>query len=785
MPDPGTGMHMGFSMEQRLELRQEMRLEQVLTMAQVQTMDTAGTGDARRQAQILRRLIRQIDASRYADPQEFVGRCLARLRRSTDDARQVLASLVEAVRALDPTGMEAVKHLLGYGILAFEKRSWVPAVEYDELARVFGARRDPATKAALFDFLGEDLLERRERSNWAHLIADLALEARLDDPTFLSAAKRLDAVPRQVLDRLEGELPDSLPRSIVTASRCAIAIDTLVAFYELMPSFYSDTIRAMVSRFVDTPAAEALVTRYAGVPLPLLAGASIFDPSAEQLEKLDSFSRDPRLEKDRDRRRHLYIGAHQLTLSASGKGMFDHILSVSTNAWEFEKLYQAVGNALRMTAGRKDVHYYPFDGRTFGDVYAKLRDRRIAGSVGAIPLSPGYTSKLAERLDDMPAKLPLILSRLGEIYKDGYPEGLPILAGLVEKLLDGEFPKWRYSHERAQAQLLQAARSKNWRENIHRTCILRPGDSVNQKTQALKLLGLEASDLYGKEFGTRPTREHVQALEHQIYEIEALLRERGNDKKDLGSKASELRTRYSLAKAVELLDGRLESLELARSFFSEKARDRRFVLYHDVIARALQCLEAPELRDLETVHIEETDDPVSLLNVGVDPVATCQRWTDPTGTNRCLLAYVLDANKKVWYTRDRERNTIARTVVRILPFRDQGILLLLEPTYSKHWSEDHGRALVSTALQKAARMSQEIRRPVRVGYTERRSEGQYRGVFKRYAQEAKVPVRRTKVDVTLPESMNLYEYSDALGGSLKSGSRVVGLELHYLVVGKG
>ncbi len=181
-----------------LELRQEMRLDQVLEMVQVQRMDTAGTGDARRQAQILRRLIRQIDARRFADPRQFVKRVFARLRRSTEDARQVLAPLVETARALDPPDLEAVKSLLGYGILAFQKRSGVPAVEYEESARVFGARREPATNAAIFDFLSEDLLERKERSNWAHLITALALEGRLDDPTFLSVAKRLDTVPGRI-----------------------------------------------------------------------------------------------------------------------------------------------------------------------------------------------------------------------------------------------------------------------------------------------------------------------------------------------------------------------------------------------------------------------------------------------------------------------------------------------------------------------------------------------------------------------------------------------------------
>jgi hypothetical protein len=64
----------------------------------------------------------------------------------------------------------------------------------------------------------------------------------------------------------------------------------------------------------------------------------------------------------------------------------------------------------------------------------------------------------------------------------------------------------------------------------------------------------------------------------------------------------------------------------------------------------------------------ESDDPLTLLKVGVEPKETCQSWRNGA-YNECLLAYVADSNKKVLNVVDEGR-VVARSIIKLTNQRD-------------------------------------------------------------------------------------------------------------------
>ncbi|MEM4239844.1 MAG: hypothetical protein QXM31_02260 [Candidatus Woesearchaeota archaeon] len=769
---PGMGMGFGF----RMEPRQKLRLEQIMTLSQIQTIRTEGSKDTSEQVKLLERFLEEIDRNVYKDPEEFHYRCIKRVKK--DDRSESIVALVKSLRALidnyAPADIMGVKQILQYGIDCYEKRGWIPSAEYEDMAVIFGARKQPETKQIVFNALKKNM-EKNEQSDFSELLLQIAENKAVDDANFIKVIERAEKAKPKTIHSLACNLGMVLPKN-ADYSHFQAAIDTIFAFEELVPDNYHESITAMVRDFVSNPGMPELARKYTAMPLPLLAAASKFSPSEEQLNKLESFCKEERVLHSRDANRHLIIGAHQLTMYFSrGADVFAHTLSLAKNSEQLEKLYAEIASALMFSCHR-DIGGYNFGAKTFEELYSGLRQRRITSGLSAVPISTDHLKKLVDESDRIPSKFLTILSTLGDVYKKNYPEGLPILARIAERVIDNDFTKWRYSHEKAAAQLADAANSKAWQENIFRTHVLKCTDAVKQKLDAVRMIGQEAREAYKNMHGD--PKQNIEYAEKELSNIRILLQDPNTpDKKALGWKASSLRAKYNLAKCLELFDIEPQQIELSRGFFREKARDKKYEMLREFMERALACLNSPDMENLESISIEETDNYMQVFNVGVEPVQSCQRWTEPTGYNKCLLAYVADANKKVFYTRTRHGDTLARTVVRLLPY--EIITLLLEPTYSTQWNNDYAKALVSTILEKAAKISEELGMPVNVGYTDRR--GQYGHVFSEIADYNFVRLMSDELYLTLPESINHFEYSDALGGCLKSGSRIE-QTLNYIII---
>lgn len=775
MPGMGLHQHCGMNLEQKLEMRCDLRL----ALTQIEGLSTDGTENAEEQAKLLKRFLEELDRGVYIDLNNFYDRCMKRIKKEdrSESVKAVVKNLREVIDAYAPQDIMGVKALLQYGISAFETNHWVPSVEFEQLTGIFKTREKHETRKFALNFMTRKL-NRDVPGNYAHLLSSVSEHRCVDDDTFMSVIQSAENANPRTIDFLGRNITGSLPEN-ANKLQFKTAFDTIYEFEELIPEQYQDSTERMVKNFVKHKKLPELVKNYS-IPLPLLAAVTAFNPDESQLRKLEALCSEERVTRGRDTRRRLMIGAHQLTnCFAEGASIFSHTLELAKNAEQLEKLYSEIASAL-MASREKYIDCYNFSAKTFEELYAHLRNGHIATGLGAVPISEAHRQKLVEDFDRIPSKFITIISTLGQVYQKNYPEGLSILAKIAESVIDGNFSKWRYSHEKAAAQLLSAANSQAWQQNIFRTHVLKCPDSVREKLNAVRMIGKQAYAEYRRVHGD-PEINMSNAI-RELASIEELLRDpKTADKKALGIRAAELRHGHNLAQALELFNIEPSQIELTRSFLIGKVKDRKYGLLCAHVQSALECLNSPDLNNLETITVEEADHYMSLLNVGVEPVQSCQRWTEPTGFNKCLLAYVADANKKVFYTRTKSGTTLARAVVRIVPSKKNVLTLLLEPVYSTTWSNDHAMALVSTVLEKAAKISEELGQPVRVGYTDRR--GDYDLVFKQISAKTNVPVKRAKLEFNLPESVNHFEYSDALGGCLKSGSHVSGDTLHYLTVG--
>lgn len=156
---------------------------------------------------------------------------------------------------------------------------------------------------------------------------------------------------------------------------------------------------------------------------------------------------------------------------------------------------------------------------------------------------------------------------------------------------------------------------------------------------------------------------------------------------------------------------------------------------------------------------------------------SCQRWNERTGYNKCLLAYVADANKKLYHVIDESGNVIIRSVVRLLPFDKESPVLLVERPYATRWTKDYGRALFSQIAQRALELNEVLREPIAIATNDSRIEE----VMEDFVKQYKFKLHSKKYERKLPESKNGFEYYDSLGGCLPSGSKVHG-QLKYVFI---
>ncbi len=183
----------------------------------------------------------------------------------------------------------------------------------------------------------------------------------------------------------------------------------------------------------------------------------------------------------------------------------------------------------------------------------------------------------------------------------------------------------------------------------------------------------------------------------------------GTNQKDLARLRDDRDLARDLARLIDLDDDELRQLNLknkdgalkeqdalrdllTRIQATLKKRDSAFAQDVENITTTLFTAPAApqQFRDLT---IEEGDHPKTLFEAGYYPMGcgSCQNFEGDVRTNKCLLAYVADADKKILTIRKPDRTILARAIVKLGRLDDETKtpIIFLEPTYTSVNKKDH------------------------------------------------------------------------------------------------
>jgi hypothetical protein len=187
-----------------------------------------------------------------------------------------------------------------------------------------------------------------------------------------------------------------------------------------------------------------------------------------------------------------------------------------------------------------------------------------------------------------------------------------------------------------------------------------------------------------------------------------------------------------------------------------------------------------EVDALKPVVVRETDDPDNLINVGCVPIKTCQRWTEETDYNDCLPAYLVDANKKLVQVLDFTGRVRLRSITRLMQEETmEGMpIIFVERPYSEIVTPDLYKVLIGHVVEKAFRMSKELKKPVAVAAENE----DYCKILEDLADKAAVEFNTMDMYTTFAKSRNEFEYSDGFGGKIKNSQRVNCTKAGYIII---
>ncbi len=772
----GQGQYLVLQQDQRLEQRLEQRLIQCCKLALLGDLDTEGGKDVAHEVKILTRMHADIKAGVYLSLPDFLERVGKRVSKKdrTDGTREIVTALRSIATSMQPPLVFMQGIVAAATIIA---KSAPPSEELTDLASVLSAsgcqemalrvvvcRLWEATAAAEADGYIPFLQVMRVAAVSLEMDADAFRECLT---VLTESESNLTNKVAQELLKLNLMLPVQPRSSAVRRAMCAT-----IQFEALLGHLQIALPEKKIYDFATS-------TKEDVGHLSFLLSALLGDESPSIVDRVLEFVTQDSYTRTIDNQRHVAHAVYLFAGSMRHHHVLHRMVELAKNASEFAKLCAA-----GVRAASLGVVKIPNDFTTGEEAIKYMNREATSCAFLRLPFSEGGRHRIEIALDRADPYLVKIFVSLAAIYEKTFQEGLPLLAELIEHAFGGTFDEWRYNHSQIASQLGSAKASLVWKENVVRTRFLASRDEICSRLDALRLLQQEAKVGYLENFKEEWKPERAGQIEAEIWEFDDRLRNpktMTDAKRTIVSQKTLLRSIYHGARLVELFDIHPDYVATARDAFRERLREPWIKAMMEPCQKALQILDTPELSGDRSLSIMEKDDPRHLLDVGVRPVLSCQRWTEQTVHNMCLLAYGVDANKKVWYFATRKDPCIARVVVRLIPFK-KSVLLLLEPVYSIAWSSDHSYAFILTVLEKAGAMSRELGKPVYVGYTGWKKCAEWTPTFKRVAEELKGVLKTAVITLKLPDSRNGIEYSDSLGGKIANGAEIPAKETTYITI---
>lgn len=772
-------------LEQRLALRQELRMH--LALAQIDALDTEGGKNAQAEAQLLARIHHDLTQRVYTSVDNFVERVGKRVpKKKRTDATRQLVTLVRALLTLGGyTTLDEIKALVGFGLLVYKRWNVAPSDEYEQLKIIWESEscQTQTMRHAVADLLTTHLTSEQGANNVGTFLGSFVPRAGVTAELLEVLIQKLRTADERTVSAYDESLTQVLPERAITRTQFEQALG-LIDHYERLLGFLNiGPPRERFKMFIAERCGEPTI-----LELPPLVQCYLPKELAQELStKLAGWWKTEPLASSIDAVREVLRALRVLERTPEQLDRtVTHLITVVPTGKMFVRICREIGKSAYFPGQRFD---YPLDAKTADELLTLVASTSETKALNKLPLQAGYKERLIELLDREPLLTQIIL-RLVEIYDKQHTEVLGVLARITEALIDRVFATWRYTHDAADAQLKPVQKALAvWRENMTETRVLGQMDRVTASIAAVKLLQNEAATIFERRFQKPWTKQLGGELELTVFEATETLRNCTGDaarREEAIQQVSRVRQEYQAARLIELFECEAREVDMVDRHFAETAKKPWAAPWQDLLTRARSILAAPEVREMRIVRVVETDAPIDLFQVGAIPTLSCQRWMEPTSYNQCLLAYVADANKKLWQLRSPRGDVLGRCVVRLFSFK-KSALLLIEPPYANQWSEDHQRALLAAILRKAAALSKALGKTVAVGYIGTKRWGEWAAAFNAVGKELGFePTTTNNFKPTLADSYNFFEYSDCLGGCLPRGHVFPHvMRLTYIGVGEG
>ncbi len=402
-----------------------------------------------------------------------------------------------------------------------------------------------------------------------------------------------------------------------------------------------------------------------------------------------------------------------------------------------------------------------------------------------------YKQKISDNLDALlKSGVFEIVPSLAGKYEAKKEESVKQLLKVVTKhIIAGDFVTWRYSHEQSATQLadLSDEQKEFWKKNLDPISINFELTEDESTRRADELKAAQEIMRNAKEH-ILDSQPHFDFSHTRLDELNAIIREITQNIKTttLDDEKKRLIDQKKMVQAEATLIGGILEVERAtpKNYTKQRILDQARELGETIreLNIPLAGLDIEQVGkiftvgDIEHIVSYESDDPLVLLKVGTEPQETCQSWRNG-GYNECLLSYVADSNKKVLNIADGDGRVIARSIIKLTDQRDENDFsfktkrktLFVEKPYSLLPNDEVYRAFIRMLLTKAEGMD--------VGIT--LGSGFEKNTLKIFKEEANIfgyVMKDEKLDIYIPQSLNAYEYSDALGGKISSFDRYSSLD---------
>lgn len=521
---------------------------------------------------------------------------------------------------------------------------------------------------------------------------------------------------------------------------------------------------------------------------------TVFKNSAEKampvIARLEELADNKDFQRSRDYKRAMFRCLSVFSKIYDPQKALTHLMELAISFKELMRGFKAI-EALSMRVGGCDIWKYPFEAKSMeGSVQIATED-----AYNAYKIIFGFTEDEIEKLAERDTLLLMQRNGLLEMCftfaalcrQNDYLKGAELTGTVLRKAMEKHFLSWRYIHEKSGEQLEFLSDISPWKKNLRKSMIFGMSDSVQQKISTIRRLGktLETcwKDLAGNAFYDNPDIKY-QEITNRLRENNLGIEER----KKLEREADVIKQDYTYVRTIldiQRIDENNYGFLLNNSYLLDKLAMK---IYNEDATEAIRQIKSligeRDFFTLRHVSLEDSDAPYTLMNIGKIPVQSCQRWNEWTENNKCLPAYVVDANKKVLQVFTQSGKVAARSVVRILPYeygrkeKETIPLLLIEKPYFAVWTEEMGVAIISWAVSKAEEIGKANGVPVLLAVKDE----ELKQILEKAAKECKRKLQERNILLNLPKSLNDAEYSDSLGGQLVSGAKI-NVKVHGIFVG--